>query len=181
MPLTTVTKILGINDIKISKLTVDDGTTLTYQTSVDVPGSTSLKLGAKFVEKELRGDEVILDRYTKIDSIDFSFDHAKVSLDVLNVILGGTTAAAGTTPAQTQTYTLKGTDIPNYFKIEGQSKYTDAGDVHIILYKCKINKFDYELKGEDYASVSISGTAIPTAKDSKIKDVIINETAAAIV
>lgn len=181
MPLTTVTKILGINDIKISKITADDATNLTYDTSVDVPGATTLKLGAKFVEKELRGDEVILDRYTKIDSIDFSFDHSKFSLDALGVLLGGNVAAAGTTPAQTQTYTMSGSDLPNYFKLEGQSVYTDSGDVHVVLYKCKINKLDYEIKGEDYATVSVSGTAIPTVKDQKIKSVTINETKAAIV
>lgn len=172
MTVPTTTKILGINDIKVSKITADDATSLTYDTSVDIPGATTLKLSAKFVEKELRGDEVILDRYTKIDSIDVQFDHAKVSLDALEVLLGGATVN-GTT---NQTYTMSGSDLPNYFKLEGQSVYSDAGDVHIVLYKVKVNKLDYELKGEDYATVSVSATAIPTLKDKKIKDVVFNQT-----
>jgi hypothetical protein len=109
-----------------------------------------------------------------------------MSLEALNILLGGGIIAGGTGTAETQTYTLRGADLPRYFVLQAQSKYTDAGDVQVRLYKCKASKVDYELKGEDYAIVSVSGMAIPTqykfgsAQGGKIKDVKINETATAI-
>ncbi len=181
MPISTETKILGINDAKISRITEDSSTALTYDTAIDVPGITSLKVTPSFVEKELKGDEKIIDTYSKLEKIEWSFEGAKLSLDALAVLLGGTVTAAGVTPNETQTYTLKGVDIPSYFKFEGKSDYTDAGDIHIVLYKCKASSVEYTLQGEDYATVTASGKAIATINDDKIKDVIINETAVDII
>lgn len=181
MPLGTTTKIFGIDDAKISKLTADQsGSTPTYDSPIDVPGITDIKLSPKFVEKTLEGDEQILDYYSKLQSIDWSFDHVVVSLDALAVLLGGAVTESGTTPNETQTYDLTANDRANYFKLEGQSTYGDAGDIHLVLWKCKANKVDIEAKGGDYATISASGTAIPLTSNGKVLSVVINETATAI-
>lgn len=177
MTVATETKVLGINDAKISELTVDTAAATTYGTPIDVPGIVSLKLTPKFLEKELKGDEQILDVYSKLVSVDWSFEGAKISLAALAIMMGGTVALTGLTPAGKQTYNLKNSDRPKFFKIEGQSTYTDAGDIHVILHKCKASKVDYELKGEDYATVTASGKGIGTIKTGDIKDIVINETA----
>jgi hypothetical protein len=193
MAITKETKILGINDLKIVLITKDedipDGfeihSTGGLANVIDLKGIQTLALTPAFIEKDLRGDEVVLDRYTKLDNIGWSFTNAIMSLDALNVLLGGNTVAGGSGTTETQTFTLRGADLPKYFVLEAQTKYTDAGDVHVRLYKCKASKVDYELKGEDYAIVSVSGIAIPTqfqfsGNGGKIKDVVINETATAI-
>jgi hypothetical protein len=194
MAITKETKILGINDLRVIRVQNDNDAGFDVASTggapvgvVDIKGIQSLSLTPKFIEKDLRGDEVVLDRYTKLDSIDFSFSNAYLSLDALSTLLGGSVVAGGTGTAETQKYTLSGNSgIAGYFILEAQTLYTDAGDVHVRLYKCKINKFDYELKGEDYATVSVSGMAIPTqfafggAVGGKIKEVTINETATAI-
>ena len=197
MAITKETKLLGINDLKVIRIQNDndngfDVASLTGSAIgvVDIKGVQSLALTPKFVEKDLRGDEVVLDRYSKLDSIDFSFSNAYLSLDALAVLFGGTIAdvvAGGSGTTETQTYTMTGANVPGYFVLEAQTLYSDAGDVHVRLFKCKINKFDYEMKGEDYATVSVSGMAIPTqydfgnaASNGKIKEVKINETATAI-
>lgn len=185
MPAIKETKILGINDLRVVRITQDDAAAFEIAqsgspataSSVDMRGIQTLALTPAFIEKELRGDEVVIDRYTKLDMINWSFTNAIMSLDALRELLGGTITASGTGTDETQTYTLKGTDLPYYFVLEAQTKYTDVGDVHVRLYKCKANKVDYELKGEDYAVVSVSGMAIPTQYDGKVKDVVINETA----
>ena len=159
----------------------DTTTNPTYSTSVDVGGITTLSLTPNFLEKELRGDEAVLDRYSRLETITFTFEHSYINLDALAVILGGAVAASGATPNQKQTFTLLSTDVANYFKIEGQSKYADVGDVHVTLFKCKANKCDYELVGEDYAKVSVSGMAIPCISNSKLKEIVFNESATAIV
>jgi hypothetical protein len=177
MAVSAETKILGINDLKISEITVDNSTTLTYDTPVDIPGITSLQVSPNFVEKELRGDETVLDKYSKLDSINWSIANVIMSLDALAIMIGGAVTTSGVTPAEKKIYSLLSTDLPKYFKMEGQSVYSDAGDVHVTLYKCKASSVQYELRGEEYATVSASGTAIGTIKDKKIKEIVINETA----
>lgn len=180
MPAPTETKVLGINDAKISKLLTDTGAAPTYSAPVDIPGITSITMSPTFTTKELKGDETVLDNYTKLDSISFTWTNSKMSLTALAIMLGGNVAASGSAGTAVQTYSLTGNDVPQFFKLEGQSLYTDAGDMHVILYKCKVNKVDYELKGEEYAIVSVAGTAIPLVSNKKLKDVIINEKATAI-
>jgi hypothetical protein len=177
MPLAKESVILGINDAKMFPLITDDSTELAYGTAVDNPGVTSLKITPSFVEKELRGDESILDQYSKLDFIDWSFENSILSLDALAILIGGTVTPEGTTPNQTQTYKLNKSDKPGYFKLEGKSDYTDVGDVHVVLYKCKANKVEYSFVGEDYAKVSAGGRAIPTKNNGDIKDIVFNETA----
>jgi hypothetical protein len=174
---TGTTKILGLNDMKIFELEQDDATALTYATATDVPGAVSLQISPTFIEKDLRGDEKVLDKYSKLDTIGWSFSNVLMSLDALAVLIGGTVAESGVTPAAKKTYSLLGADIAKYFKLEGQSLYTDAGDIHLILYKCKASSVQYELRGEEYATVTASGTAIATINSDKIKDIVINETA----
>ncbi|MNJ69497.1 hypothetical protein D3C77_658540 [compost metagenome] len=100
-----------------------------------------------------------------------------MSFDALAILIGGEVTASGATPNAKSVYTLTGADLPKYFKLEGQSLYTDSGDIHVVLYKCKASSVQYELRGEDYATVTASGTALATINDNKIKDVILNETA----
>ncbi len=181
MPLAKESVILGINDAKIFPITVDDSTTLTYGTAVDVPGITSLKLTPTFVEKQLKGDESVIDTYAKLEQIDWSIEHGVISLDALAIMIGGKVTESGETPSQTQTFTLTKDDLPQYFKLEAKCDYADVGDAHFVLYKCKCTSFDYTLQGEEYATISASGKAIPTMKGGKVKDIIFNETAADIV
>lgn len=182
MPFPTQTKILGIKDAKLSKLTNDDSTTLGYATSIDAPGIQTIKVTPKYVTKELKGDEQILDEYSRVESVEWSFDNSIVSLDVLALLMGGTSATSGVTPSQKSNFSVGANNTAPYFKLMGQSVYTDvvAGSVNVTFWKCKAQKCDYELKGEDYAIVSASGIAIPTVKDGKIHDIDINETAVAL-
>lgn len=177
MPLGTESVVLGINDAKIAEITEDSAANLTYDTGIDVPGIKEIKVSPNFAEKKLKGDEKTLDYYTKLEDIDWSFSNAKLSLDVLAVLLGGVVAEGGTTPNITQTYSLSGADTPKYFKLEGKTDYADVGDVHLILYKCKASKVEYTFIEEDYAIVSASGKAIATTHDDAVKDIVFNETA----
>jgi hypothetical protein len=181
MSLATESKVLGINDGKMFELLTDTSASLTYDAGIDVPGITSLKTTPNFTSKELKGDESILDEYAKLDSIDWSFENSILSLTALSILLGGNVAASGVTPNMKQTYTLKSSDVPEYFKLEAKADYTAVGDVHIVLFKCKANKVEYTLTGEDYAKVTASGTAIGTVNDTKVKEIVFNETATDIV
>lgn len=181
MAIATVSKVLGLNDMMISELTADTGAALTYDTGVDIPGVTKLSLTPTYVEKELRGDETLLDTYQRMDAIEFSFEHVKVSLDVLEIISGGTLAAAGTTPNQTQTLTLRNSNTAKYFKLQGKISYSDfpGGDAQLILYKCK-GQFKVEFQTEEYAVISCTGKAIGTTNNGKVFEIVFRETTAAL-
>ena len=175
--LTRESVVLGINDAKIFPITKDDSTSLTYGAAIDVPGIRSLKVTPTFIEKQLKGDETVIDTYAKLEQIDWSIEHGVISLDALAVMVGGAVQAGGTSPKQNQTYSLTKDDLPKYFKLEAKIDYADVGDVHFVLYKCKCTSYDVTLQGEEYATISASGKAIPTMKDGKVKDIIFNETA----
>ena len=184
MPLSHVSKLFAVVDAKISKLTADTSGSPTYDTSLDVPGIKSVGMDFELNSVELRGDNKQLDSDTTLVGVDLTFEHAKLSLDVLGVLLGGTTADTGTTPAQVSTYSRLGTDAFNYFKFEARTPTngvdTVGGDAHLIVYKCKITDYSLGLAEEDYQT--FSGTArgvFPVAND-KLFDIVLNETEAAI-
>lgn len=186
MALGTVSKLLELKDVKIAPLTADpEGGSATYGTSVDIPGIVSLGIKPDVVKKELEGDNRVLDIWTKIKAIEIDFEHAKLSLDALKIMLGGTVTAAGTTPNQTQTYSLTANDKPGYFKLEGQVVYVEEGlgDVHFVAYKCLADdppNWEVSDQSGGFATVKGKATAIPRNADSKIFDIVFNETAAPI-
>jgi hypothetical protein len=180
--LSGVTKLYGVADVKIFPLTADSDTATTYGTAIDVPGIQDLKMTPNYVEKSLQGDDATIESDTKLSDIDFTVQHAKISLEVLEVIEGGTITESGSTPNQVKEYLQTTASKPEYFKLEAQVRFVDTGaaDVHMILHKCKAGKVDVEVKGDDYAVVSFSGKAIGTLFGGKVKSIKINETEAAI-
>lgn len=180
MTLSKQTIVIGIDDAKIFELTQDDGNALTYGAAIDVPGIQKIEMTPNITEKALRSDEKVLDYYVKMDCISWAFYSAKISLEVLAILEGGTISTTGSSPNQEHTYSING--VPKYFKFEAKANYSagEVGDFHQRLYKCKTNNVDVQYTASDYAIVSASGVAIPTTHDGRIKDYVINETAAAI-
>ncbi|MDR1169047.1 MAG: hypothetical protein LBK53_09215 [Heliobacteriaceae bacterium] len=181
--MSTLTKqsvILGVDDVKISEITQDTSSDLTHASSLDVPGIQRINLSPNFTEKGLKGDGKILDYFIELDTIGFSFDNAKVDLDVLAILEGGTidTETDGTDQIK-HTYTVSTDSTPKYFELEGKTNYTGgaAGDFHFTLFKCRANSVVVEHKTQDYAIVSVTGIAIPRTNDGKIKEYVINKTA----
>jgi hypothetical protein len=181
---TTLTKqsvVLGLDDLKIFEILEDSSENLTYAAALDVPGVQRINLSPNVTERGLKGDEDILDYYVKTDTIGFSFDHAKVDLNVLAVLEGGTltTETDGNDNEIKQTYTLRSDSTPKYFKLEGKTDYTggEAGDFHFKLFKCRANSVAVEHKTQDYAIVSVTGIAIRTTNDRSLKTFEYNKTA----
>ncbi|MEW6555076.1 MAG: hypothetical protein AB1384_12415 [Actinomycetota bacterium] len=182
MAFDNVTHVFGVKDCKIAKMTADSGSSPTYDTSVDVPGIQEVTVRFNIEEKELQGDDVTLDIRSKLKSLEVSAVHAKISLDVLPVLLGGATTESGTTPNIKKTYARAGADVLTYFKIEAQVVEVDDedADLHFVCYKCKVTNHEMGAKGEDYRTVSFSAKGIPCASNDSFYDLVANETAAAI-
>lgn len=187
MAISTTTKLYAVEDCKISQLTADSAgsASATYAASVDVPGIREVGFSGDMTSVELRGDNTLLDSNSSLSSITISVEHAKLSQDVLDIILGGSVTAGGSGTTETNTFLRKGTDTLNYFKLEAKTP-TDGGDiiggdVHFVAWKCILSSFpDIGLANEDYKIVSFECKAIPTISNSDWFSVVEYETATAI-
>lgn len=183
MALAHFSKLFAVEDAKIAKLTADpSGGSATYGSLIDVPGIKDIQLSGTVEAKELRGDNSLLDARSVLKSLTMTINHAKISLDVLPILIGGTTADSGTTPNQAVTFDLAGTDTPNYFKFEAKTP-TDGvdfigGDGHIRLHKCVVSGLpDIGFAEEDYRIVGFSAVTSPLlATGRKWLTVVLNET-----
>ncbi len=187
MPLSRVTKLYSVQDAKIAPLTADPSTgTPTYGTPLDVPGIQTMEISGDVEVKTLRGDNIKLDSNSTISNIQVQVTHAKLSLDVLAAILGGTVTDSGTTPAQKSVWDLTSTTatLPP-FKLEGVTPPNGVdivgGDLHWVLHKLTLSAFpDLGFAQEDYRVVSFTADASPLISNGKWISATINETAAAI-
>lgn len=179
-------KVFAVSDCKIAKITADtSGGSTTYASVVDVPGIKSVGITGDVNSVELRGDNQSLDFSATLGAMTVSVEHAKISLDVLPVLLGGTTTDSGTGAAEIATYAQLGTNVPNYWKLEAKTPTGGvdevAGDLHLVFYKCIVSSYpEFGFAEEDYQIVSFEARAVPRLSDSKLFDVVLNETAAAI-
>lgn len=171
----SIFKVYGISDCKISKLLQDDDTALTYDSPVDVPGIRQIALKPIITETELRGDDQIVDSNAILEGFEFTIENAKISLEALEILEGGTFTDDAT--AGVGTYTNKNTDKMPYFKLEGQAtKGNETGDVHVVLYKCRCTGgVEITFQNQEYAIVSASGKCVPTIYDGKIRDIVRND------
>lgn len=179
MAISKQTIVLGIDDAQIFELTQDDGNALVYGTAIDVPGIQKIEIAPSTTEKGLSKDEQVLDYYVKTDYFYWAFNSAKISLDVLAILEGGTITTTGTSA---YTYSITESSVPKYFKLEAKANYSagEVGDFHLRLYKCKANNIDIQYQASDYAIVSATGVAIATTHNGSMKDYVINDTATAI-
>lgn len=183
MPLSHISKAFAVVDAKIAPLTADpSGGAATYGALVDVPGIKSVSIGGDISTVELRGDNQLLDANSTLTSISLEFEYAKLSLDALDVLVGGTVVDAGVTPNQTANYTLLGTDTLGYFRFLAKTPTAggDAvtGDVQFELYKCILSGFpEMGMAEEEYQTFTVSAIALPRLSDQKWLRTAFQETA----
>lgn len=186
MPLSHVSKVYSVSDAKIAVVTADPaGGSTTYGSLIDVPGIREVTISGDVNTVELRGDDTLLDRNSSLSTITGTVSHAKISLDVLDAIIGGTITDGGTTPAMTATYLLKNTDTIQYFKLEAKTPTggadTVTGDIHFVFHKCIVTSFpDLGHAQEDFRIVSFEFAALPLTSNGNWLSIVANETAAAI-
>lgn len=184
MAISHITKTYGVQDAKIAKLTADpSGGSATYATAIDVPGVKSITLSGNVANKELRGDNGLLDSDSTLTNVTGTINYAKADLDIMAALLGATVTDSGSGSTEVAKMAMARGDELGNFKIEAVAAKSDqvAGDVHLVLYKCVITGFPFTgFAEEDYATQSLPFATMPRLADDKWIDVVINETAAAI-
>jgi hypothetical protein len=177
------TFVYGVKDCKISKLLTDAAPGPTYDTPIDLPGIQEFGFKPSITEKKLKGDDKTIDIRTKTEEVEISFKNAKIALQALGVIFGGTYTSTGATPNQVKKLAVKGADTPDYFKIEAQVVEVDeeAADLHFRAYKAKLSNVG-ELGAimDDYRVCSFTAKGIPCESDDSFFEILENETETAI-
>ena len=184
MALKTVTKLFGVDDAKLFPVTEDSETQFTCATGIDLPGVRQISLTYEIEEKSLTGDEKVLDVSNKIKSVSFNMEYAKLSLEVLAQLTGGSYSTSGSDDAETATFSFGGGDLPNYFQLKAQILDTnnEGGDVHFCIYKAKATAIPLNGVQDDFATLTFDGRGVYTehefgeegSKQTKLIDIEIH-------
>lgn len=167
---------VGIRDLKISPLLKDDVGGVEYGAPIDIPGVKEVQISLIQDEKELTGDGVILDTYTKRKGYEVSFKNAQFTQEVLDIINGSTTVATGEENKKVYTTEDTAEDEAGYFALEFAPERSIGGkDYHRILYKVS-GTYSEEYTEDDYMVCNFSGKGVARTYDKKFgKRVVYDE------
>lgn len=178
-----ITKVYAVQHCQIAAVLTDAvGAAITYSEWFDVPGIQSLKLAGKMDTKQLRGDNRLIDQQSIITGLTAKFENAKLSLQNLAVMLGGTvgTRTAGATSAYAGTgWSLLSSAFPLSFGMRCVSAASDApgGAVAFVMSKCSLSGFpEIGAAEEDYHTVAGEVNVNPPTGTTPWLDVIIMDT-----
>ena len=179
-------KMFELRDAKVSRLLQDDSTALTYGPAKDIPGVTKLGITPKTESKELNGDSVRIDHYSRITHVEVDIESSLFSVDALPIMMGGVVEESGTSPNQKIKYrfTSDSATLP-YFKIEGQWTYVNEGigDAHVTIYKCKVSdppSFEINDASGNFGTLKAKAIGLYARHNGEWWDLDLNETAVAI-
>jgi len=129
MPLQTFHR--GLRDLKVASWT----SPASYGTAYDVLGAREMSVEFQMETDELRGDDVVLDRYTRLVAATFRLSNAAVDLNLLDILLGGTLVSNA---SYEDFFVGENDDVP-YVAIAGRVVGSGGtNDLHIFAPKCKL-------------------------------------------
>lgn len=163
----TKTITVGIEDLKISKLEKDDETGVKYGDLLDVAGVKEIDVTFTLDEKELTGDGVTLDTFSKTTGYEVSFKNAQLTPEIMCLINGSTLTTATEGEQEVTVIEDAAADQPNYFALQFKPVRTvGSGDYHRELYKVS-GKYQEEYAEDDYMVCSFSGKGVARTFDKK--------------
>jgi hypothetical protein len=134
----------GLRDLKISVWNSANS----YGTAYDVLGARQATLDWTVETEELRGDDLVLDRYTRVVSVMLNIAHAAVDLEVLDMLMGGTLVSN----ASYEDFMITESDETPYVAIAGRVVGSGgANDLHFLVPKAKLaGNLQYQAQLDTY-------------------------------
>lgn len=178
MALPNKTFMFGVDDCKIFPITKDESGQFTCGTGIDVPGIKQISLTPTVELKTLTGDEMTIATKVKQPDIAVTIEFAELSQEVLKAITGGTV----TTATGKSTFSVGEGDDPPYFQLQAKINGVDyAGDMHIVVYKCKYSNAPINGTEDDFTTFTIDCTGAYTnckwgSSKARLYDIVENET-----
>jgi hypothetical protein len=178
MPITTTALPYGIRDTGLKALPAP---WTTPGTLVDLPYAQTFNWSESEEFNTLRGDDQDIATRGAGPQIEVELENGGLPLEPYKIIAGGATVDTGVTPNMKKTYTKLATDARPYFKIEGQSISDSGGDVHAVVYRCKLTgDIEGEFADGEFHVLGSSGNGFPSAEAAflgRLYDFVNNETA----
>lgn len=172
----------GIRDVRITAYT-DAGGTVLGSVVTDLPYGRTLSFSESEEFEELRGDDRVVTTRGKGAVVDFELESGGISLEAWKVMTGGTITDTGTTPNKKRVFRKGGRQSRPWFLVEGQVISDSGGDLHAILYRCRItDTLEGSFEDGSFFLTSGSGQALPLLSDTAdvLYDIVQNETAVAV-
>lgn len=120
----------GIRDLKIAPWLAANS----YGTAYDVLGARNMSVEFVVDTDELRGDDVVLDRYTKLVSANISVEHAALDLEAADIMMGGTLVS----DAGYEDWMIGENDEPPYVALAARVVASGGTrDLHLFVPKAK--------------------------------------------
>lgn len=122
----------GLRDLKIATWTAEN----TYGTFYDVLGGRNMSINWTVESDQLLGDDVVLDRYSKVVAVAVNFENAAVDLTVVDMIIGGTLVSNA---AYEDLMIGENDDVP-YVALAGRVVGSGGtADLHMFVPKAKLS------------------------------------------
>ncbi|MEI8378421.1 MAG: hypothetical protein WCF95_07785, partial [bacterium] len=128
------------------------------------PGAKALEVTFVIDEKNLSGNELILDIYSKVKKLTFSASFAKLELDILKSALGGILTQNTNQAGNSAVLSVQNGPNTGYFQLAAKVSGTDEGTLFLHLMKCKANAIPIKASESDFATFTLSGSGIYTTK-----------------
>lgn len=143
----------GIRQMKIASYTSPGS----YGTAYTILGARSMAVNLTLESEELRGDDIVLDQYSRLVSATFTLAYASVDLSALDILLGGTLVSN----ASYEDFLMSQDDVP-YFAVAGRVVGSGGTtDLHIFAGKCKISgNIAYQAQLDTYLIPSMEVKAV---------------------
>lgn len=163
--------LFDIHDAKVYPVVTLSGASPVYGAAVDIFGIGQASVSPNLITAELKGDGKVIASKSKIDKFNVSLTYGRLSLDVLEVVLGATVTDPDSGEAKAQF--LADVDNPEFklaFSIEDADNGIDA--VHVTLFRTKVTGGTFlsqqsdqfgqpTLDTEAIGLVDIDGTDLP--------------------
>lgn len=122
----------GLRQMLIAGWTAENS----YGASYLIRGARNMSVTLVVETDELRGDDVVIDRYSKIVAADVNVEQATVDLTAYDMLTGGTLVSN----ADYEDFMIDEDDETPYIAIAGRIVGSGGvGDLHIFLPKCKMS------------------------------------------
>lgn len=175
MPIQQHIKTYTLTDLKIAPLTGDVPGSL-----IDLPGIQSCEITIGNDSTKMRGDNADLAIIDQGNALSFKLQAGGVALNVLPILLGGTTTDTGSTPNVVRSYHLLGSNARPYFFLVGVSPSDDGSqNLHVAVWKAKATgDFAITQQDQEFLVPEISGEAVVRSDSGRLFSMVEYETAA---
>jgi len=168
----------GIRDCKLTRYTDGQGSVLA-DSSVDLPNMTTFSFSETEEFSELRGDDRVIATRGQGAQVEFELEAGGISFPAWSILTGGEVIESGTTPNRKRVIRKLATASRPYFRTEGRAVSDSGGDIHAMVYRCKINDtVEGEFADGEFFMTSASGLGLPMLDENFdiLYDFVQNET-----